>query len=74
MTTKLTPVAWAIVITSIGLSACAPVAPWQRGTLAKPSMAVVPTPLQDTLSHHTYGSREAASSSSSASGGGCGCY
>jgi uncharacterized protein DUF4266 len=56
------------------LGACAPVAPWERGTLAKPQMAVDPFPLQSTLRAHVQGSREAASGSGAAEGGGCGCY
>lgn len=56
------------------VSACSAVAPWERGTLAKPHMALDPNPIQSALQGHTYGSREAGSGSSSASGGGCGCY
>lgn len=55
-------------------SACTPVAPWQRGHLAEPLMALEPHPLQNSLRSHHYGSREAAMGSHSASGGGCGCY
>ena len=63
-----------LVALSACLSACAPVAPWQRGTLAKAAMALEPNPVQKVFQEHTYSSREAASGSSSASGGGCGCY
>ncbi|WP_232463793.1 DUF4266 domain-containing protein [Methylovulum psychrotolerans] len=63
-----------VIIVALALCACSPVAPWQRGTLAKASMAVEPTPMQTQLSEHTHGSREAAAASTSASGGGCGCY
>ncbi|MCQ8103960.1 DUF4266 domain-containing protein [Methylomonas sp. SURF-2] len=55
------------------LGGCA-VAPWERGTLAKPQMALEPYPLQTELRGHNYGAREAATGSSSGSGGGCGCY
>jgi len=55
-------------------SGCAPVAPWERGNLAKPHMALDPYPLQSGFRAHSYGSREAASGSSSTGGGGCGCY
>jgi hypothetical protein len=58
----------------ISLSGCAPVAPWERGHLAKPHMALDPYPAQSTLREHIYGSREAASGGTAASGGGCGCY
>ena len=56
------------------ISACSPVKPWQRGTLAKPEMAVDPTPLQSVVRNHVYGSREAASGGEAGTGGGCGCY
>ena len=56
------------------LSGCAPVAPWERGILAKPQMALDPQPLQNGIRAHHYGSREAASGVSTSGGGGCGCY
>ncbi|MFZ2450718.1 MAG: DUF4266 domain-containing protein [Methylovulum miyakonense] len=74
MPTKLMLTIVATAVSVVCLSACAPLSPWQRGTLAKPSMALEPTPMQDILSEHTHGSREAASAGSSSSGGGCGCY
>lgn len=58
----------------LGLTACAEIAPWQRGTLAKPHMALDPYPMQSSFRGHIYGSREAASGVSSFEGGGCGCY
>jgi hypothetical protein len=54
-------------------SACAPVAAWERGTLAKPEMALDADPLDSALDSHVYFSKEASSGSNSASGGGCGC-
>lgn len=57
-----------------GLAGCAPVAPWARGTLAKPQMAIDPYPLQSALHAHVHGSREAAGSAGTSDGGGCGCY
>jgi len=56
------------------LVACSPVAPWERGVLAKPQMAVQPHPEVDAVGAHVYGSREASAGSGSAGGGGCGCY
>lgn len=56
------------------MSGCADVAPWQRGNLAKPMMALDPYPLESALRAHNYGAREAASGVSSSEGGGCGCY
>ncbi len=58
----------------MGLAGCAQVAPWERGRLAKPHMALEPNPLQRAIREHTYMSREAALGGSTASGGGCGCY
>ncbi len=55
------------------LTACTPVAAWERGTLAKPEMALESDPLAATLHNHVYFSKEASSGGNSASGGGCGC-
>ncbi|MEQ1715027.1 MAG: DUF4266 domain-containing protein [Hyphomicrobium sp.] len=52
---------------------CADVDPWQRGTLAKPHMALDPNPRVSKLRRHVAESREAASGGSEATGGGCGC-
>lgn len=57
-----------------GLISCAPVAPWERGNLAKPQMALEPYPMQNAQRAHNYGSREAAAGGNAAEGGGCGCY
>ncbi|CAK0758854.1 DUF4266 domain-containing protein [Gammaproteobacteria bacterium] len=66
---------WALFgMLGAGAAGCAPVAPWERGTLAKPHMAVDPYPLQSTLRDHVQGSREAAAGASATGGGGCGCY
>jgi hypothetical protein len=59
----------------ICLSGCTAVAPWERGHLAKPHMALEPDPMQRSLREHVYGGREATGGSGKASGGGgCGCY
>lgn len=64
-----------VLLLMTGCCGCTAVAPWQRGTLAKPQMALEPNPLQTTLRAHIYGSREAASGvAGSTGGGGCGCY
>jgi hypothetical protein len=63
-----------LVMLGIGLSGCASVAPWERGNLAKPEMALNANAMQNSLRTHVYGSREAAAGGDSASGGGCGCY
>ncbi|MEQ1638290.1 MAG: DUF4266 domain-containing protein [Methylococcales bacterium] len=63
-----------LIVLCAGLSGCANVAPWERGTLAKPNMALDPHPLQTVMRLHNYNSREAAVGGSSSGGGGCGCY
>ena len=64
-----------VVGISLGLclAGCSTVKPWERGTLAKPQMALDAYPLQSGLRAHNYGSREAGSGSNAAQGGGCGC-
>ncbi|MFH0351804.1 MAG: DUF4266 domain-containing protein [Chromatiales bacterium] len=59
---------------SVMASGCAAVAPWERGNLAKPHMALEPAPAQRALRGHTYMSREAAMGGEAGGGGGCGCY
>jgi hypothetical protein len=56
------------------LCACTQVAPWERGRLAKPHMALEPQPSLHALRSHVYMSREAATASADSQGGGCGCY
>lgn len=58
----------------LGLVGCTPVAPWERGHLAKPQMALEPYPEQAGFREHIHGGREAASGGSAGTGGGCGCY
>jgi hypothetical protein len=61
----------ALVAVQVG---CATPAPWQRGRLAKPQMALDPEPAQRTLREHVHRSREAATGAGVGAGGGCGCY
>lgn len=63
-----------LLVVSVLTSSCTTVQPWERGNLAKPQMAIDPTPLQTGLRTHIYGSREAAAGGNAAQGGGCGCY
>ncbi len=62
-----------VALSAAVLSACATVEPWERGALAKPEMALEPTPLLSALEAHVFISREAASGGGEAEGGGCGC-
>ena len=47
--------------------------PWERGSLAKPQMALETLPLDSAIMKHTYTSKEAASGGYGVGGGGCGC-
>lgn len=63
-----------VLIMGVGLlSGCQPVQAWERGTLAKPEMAIDPNPLETALNNHIYFSKEASNGGHSATGGGCGC-
>ena len=62
-----------VALITLPLISCAPVEPWQRGTLAKPQMALDPHPMQSALVAHVRSAREAASGGVSKDGGGCGC-
>lgn len=52
---------------------CAEVAPWERGTLARPEMALEIDALDAALMRHAYSSKEAAAGGYGVGGGGCGC-
>ena len=54
-------------------AACAPVAPYQRGYLARPDMAFEDAPGNARALEKTYSAKEAASGGASVGGGGCGC-
>jgi hypothetical protein len=58
---------------ALALASCASVAPWERGRLAKPQMALDPDPPQRALRDHVHASREAAAVGEVGAGGGCGC-
>ena len=52
---------------------CSEVAPWERGNLAKPDMALNPNPNLNHMRDHIFTSREASQGGRATSGGGCGC-
>jgi len=60
------------VLVSLMLSACN-VAPWERGNLAKPEMAINPNVQHAAFREHVFESKEASSGGIIGSGGGCGC-
>jgi hypothetical protein len=54
--------------------ACTPVAPYQRGYLARPDMAMEPADRGTAKAlERTYSAKEAARGGASIGGGGCGC-
>ena len=55
------------------LAGCAEVQPWERGTLARPAMALETDALDAALTRHMYSSKEAAAGGYGVGGGGCGC-
>ena len=55
------------------LPACAPVAPYQRGYLARPDMAFEDSPGAAKALEKVFVAKEAASGSSTVGGSGCGC-
>ena len=55
------------------LSACSTVQPWEKDLLAKPSMALVTSEIDNALDEHIYFSKEASMGGQGVGGGGCGC-
>jgi hypothetical protein len=62
-----------LIFMAMLMSSCQPVQAWERGTLAKPEMAIETDPLETALNNHIYFSKEASNGGHSAAGGGCGC-
>ncbi len=63
----------ALALASSGCALVQPVAPWQKGVLAKPAMSFESDRLEAAFAEHVYSSKEAASGGSGVGGGGCGC-
>ena len=63
--------AWLIVFAS--LSGCASVAPYQKGYLARPDMALDESPGMAKALEKVFVAKEAATGSSTVGGSGCGC-
>lgn len=58
----------------LALAGCAsPVAPYQRGYLARPDMAFDASPGATRAMEKTFGAKEASSGGATVGGGGCGC-
>lgn len=58
---------------ALSLGGCAGVAPYQRGYLARPDMALEPTPGAAEALDKTFSAKEAAHGGAAIGGGGCGC-
>ena len=56
-----------------GLCACAPVAPYQKGYLARPDMGFEESPGMAKTLEKVFVAKEAASGSGNVGGSGCGC-
>ncbi len=61
------------VISLLLLTACSTVQPWEKDLLAKPSMALVTSDIDNALDEHIYFSKEASMGGQGVGGGGCGC-
>ncbi len=57
----------------LSLAACTTVQPWEKDLLAKPSMSLVPSEVDNALDEHIYFSKEASLGGQGVGGGGCGC-
>jgi len=57
----------------LGACAVAPVAPWEKGHLAKTTMLLDADKLEAGFLDHTYFSKEASAGGRGLGGGGCGC-
>ena len=70
---RFTSGAASVATLALLLAACAPVQPWERGTLARSEMQFDPNSLQTGLYEQVYESKEAASGGTKTAGAGCGC-
>ena len=62
-----------LLLTVAVAAGCAPVAPYQRGYLARPDMSFEDSPGHARAIEKTYSAKEGASGGASVGGGGCGC-
>lgn len=62
-----------LLVASFLLAGCTHVAPYERGYLARPDMALDDSPGMARAMEKIHPSKEAASGGGSVGGGGCGC-
>ena len=67
------PLAWLVLLASLGALSCATVRPEQRAVLADPSMRFEGEPGEKAALEHGLENREASYGGGSVRGGGCGC-
>lgn len=63
----------AVISAACLVSGCQHVSPWERGSLADPTMRTDSDPTGKMLAEHMWFSREAAAGGRGVGGGGCGC-
>jgi hypothetical protein len=63
----------ALIVALLLLGGCVHVAPYERGYLARPDMALDASPGTARAMEKIHPSKEAASGGASVGGGGCGC-
>jgi len=61
------------VLASTGCAVVKPVAPWEKGLLARPDMGFESDRLEASFADHTYSSKEGSAGGTGVGGGGCGC-
>lgn len=66
-------IALCVALGAIGCSALPPVAPWQKGDLARPEMGFDANALERKFAEQVHSSKEASSGGLGVGGGGCGC-
>ena len=62
-----------LIITTIALSGCATVKPWEREDLADPIMIIDENPIDAGMKEHFIDYREGSEGATGTQSGGCGC-
>jgi hypothetical protein len=62
-----------VVVTLLASVGCATLHPWERGTLAKPVMAIEDPAHETAQKLRTYSAKEGGAAATGVGGGGCGC-
>ena len=62
-----------VLVALLASAGCATVQPWERGTLAKPVMAIEDPAHEAAQKLRTYSAKEGGTAATGVGGGGCGC-